>query len=416
VIKQSIRFSIFLALITFINVGIVYLIKSHSSVNAQTSDKKPLYWVDAMEPSIHYEGPGKSRMNMELTPVYGNEQEKNTTTISISPQLVNNLGVRTEVVKEEEIAERVKAYGYISLDENKITHLHSYADGWVRKLFVKASGEPVKKGQPLIGIYAPKLLIAQSELVLSLKMNDKDSIELTRGKLRALNVTEDQIDEITREKHIDQLILMLSPRDGVIEALEIREGMYVTPQTTVLSIVDPSTLWVNLEIFPSDASKIKAGQDVEIALTGEHETPILGKINYIYPQIDPQTKTLRARVLIENPEGILKAGQLVSGVITVGSKKAITIDKQGIIYGSKTNRVIVMKENGQFEPKLITLGLEDGARVEVTYGLKAKERVVTSGQFLIDSEADLKGALERLSPPTASIPVEHHHHAGMKMP
>lgn len=403
-------------LIGLIVIGVIFLAlypKSYFNPTQPVADKKVLYWIDPMEPQIHYDKPGKSRMGMDVVPVYAEEEMKSGSSLTIAPQLVNNLGVRAAVAKEETITQKITAYGYITFDETKITHLHSYAEGWIKKLFVKAVGEPVKKGQPLIGIFAPKIQLAQSELILSLKFHDKASLENTRTKLRSLNVSEDQIDEIEKDKHIDQLALMLAPHDGVIETLDVREGMGVKPEMTLLGVVDTSTMWVNLEVFPQDGPKLKVGQAVSFSLGGE--TPMQGTVNYIYPQIDPQTRTFRVRVVVDNPNGLLKSQQFTNGEIIVESKKAITIPKEAVIYGEKTNRVVVQKEVNQFEPRIITLGLHDRGFVEVLSGLKAGEKVITSGQFLIDSEANLKGALERLTPPQETN-KEHHHTHGMKMP
>lgn len=403
--------------ILLINLIIWYLYAQYNkNITSSTSPATttPLYWIDPMEPAVHYPGPGKSRMGMDLVAIYPNTTGADkSNTIVISPNVINNIGIKTEVARKEKIMHTVEAYGYITFDETKVSHIHTYANGWVRKLYVKATGDIIKKNQPLFGLYSPTLIQTKEEFALSLSKDNKELTELARNRLRALNISQEQIEEIEALKDINPLTLTLSPHDGILATLEIREGMYVTPENTIMSIVDPSVMWIILEVFPKDANYLAVDQDVTITIPGSPEVYLKKKIAFIYPQLDPQTKTIRVRIPIDNPENKLKAQQLVKGTIALTMpKEAITIDNQAIIYGQDTYRVIVMHKNGEFEPRIITIGLQNNNRVEVTSGVAENELVVTSGQFLLDSEASLQGLLNRMIlnrqqfPPKVTMPAE----------
>jgi Cu(I)/Ag(I) efflux system membrane fusion protein len=382
--------------------GVVLLIGvviGRYTLKDNSPEKKPMYWIDSMEPQIHYPGPGKSRMGMELTPVYPEESMVNDTsgTLRISPTVVNNLGVRTAVVSKGTLSRDIETVGYVEPNENKISHIHTYAEGWVHKLVVKAEGEPIKKGQLLLQIYSPQLVGAQEEFLIALQSKNKPLIDASYKRLRALNISESQIVKISQSLKSDRLVDVYAPRDGIISMLSIREGMYVMPQTEIMNLVDLSNVWLIAQVFEDQAAWVKVGDVLEARLPAYPGKVLKGEVEYVYPQVDPVTRTLKARFRFNNPEGLLRPN-MYANIKLFGKSKpnVITIPIEALIRTSKGDRVVVSTEEGHFDVRPVTIGIESNGQVEVLSGLKTGEKVVISGQFLIDSESNLKSSFERL--------------------
>lgn len=386
-----------LGIILAITVGIVIgRYSSHSPI----PEKKPLYWIDAMEPAVHYPGPGKSHMGMELVPVYPDDQKSDPSSVRIAPAVINNLGVRTVTVKQGELARRIEAVGYVEPNENKISHIHSYADGWIKKMFVYTVGEFVKKDQILFQIYSPILVNAQEEYLVALKNKDLELAEAAIKKLQALHVSESQIQQLKTTKKSAQLIDIVSSQEGVITALNVREGMRISPEIELMSLVDLSSIWMIAQLFEKQANWVKVGEKAEAKLAAFPDKIWQGEIEYIYPQVDPVTRALKVRFRFNNPESILKPN-MYANVIFFGEPKlnVLSIPTEALIRSSQGNRIIVSLGNGHFQVRSVTTGIESGEQIEILSGLRAGEQVVISGQFLIDSEANLKAGLERIETP-----------------
>lgn len=369
-------------------------------------EKKPLYWIDPMEPQIHYPGPGKSRMGMELVPVYpeGEQAKDEKGVIRISPIVVNNLGVRTAPVVKGTLSRRIETVGYIEPNENKISHIHTYADGWVKNLMVKAVGEPVKKGQLLLQLYSPMLVNAQEEYLIALESKNQNLLEASHKKLLAFRISEQQIRTLKATRKASQLVDIYAPQDGIIEALNIREGMRVTPETEIMSLVDLSSIWIIAQIYEDQADWIKIGQTAEARLSAFPGKVWKGEVEYIYPRLDPITRTLRVRFRFDNLDWILKPNMYTSITILAEPKQnVLSIPLEALIRNSQGDRVIVALGKGRFQVRPVVIGIESGDRVEILSGLKPGELVVTSGQFLIDSEANLKASLQRLETSTEKV-------------
>lgn len=389
--KIPIMMLVLLALVAGVIIG------RHSGFST-SSEKKPMYWIDTMEPAIHYPGPGKSRMGMELVPVYPEGQEGDQSGVRISPAVINNLGVRTTPVIQGELARRVEAVGYVEPNENKISHIHSYADGWVRKLFATTVGELVKKDQVLLQLYSPILVNAQEEYLIALGSGDKGLADASIKKLQALHLSSEQIQRLKTSKKSSQLIDIVSPQEGVLTELNVREGMRVTPETEMMSLVDLSSIWMIAQVFEDQANWVKVGEQAESRLSAFPDKTWKGIVEYVYPQVDPATRTLKVRFRFDNPDGILKPNMYANiSLFAEPKQNVLSIPLEALIRSSQGNRVIVSLGNGRFEVRPVTTGMESGDQVEILSGLNAGERVVASGQFLIDSEANLKAGLERVS-------------------
>ncbi|KTD30966.1 copper/silver efflux system, membrane fusion protein [Legionella moravica] len=364
-----------------------------------TAQKQPLYWIDPMEPQVHYSRPGKSHMGMELVPVFGDEsKDTNETGISISPTVVNNLGVRTAQVVEGPLSRHIETVGYVTPNESEITHIHTYANGWIKKLCVKAVGDVVKSHQVVMQMYSPQLINAQEEFLIALDSHNKSLIDASYKKLQTFHISEEQIQQLKIKRQANQLIDIYSHQGGVVVDLNVREGMYVTPDTEMMNIVDLSNVWIIAEVFEEEANSVQIGESAVAILPAFPGTSWKGQVEYIYPQIDPITRTLKVRFLFSNPHTLLKPNMYATVSLNVNPKpKVLSIPIEALIRSSKEDRVIVSLGQGRFQVRQINVGIESDGRIEVLSGLKVGERVVTSGQFLIDSESNLQADLGRLN-------------------
>lgn len=381
---------------------IIGIVIGRYSGHSSSAEKKPMYWVDSMEPMIHYPGPGKSRMGMELTPVYPEEgQEADQSIVRISPTLVNNLGVRIVPVVQGTLSKRIETVGYVEPNENKISHIHTYADGWVKKLFVKTVGDVVQEGQVVLQIYSPILVNAQEEYLIALGSGDQSLTDASIKKMQALHISEQQIQQLKTTKRSSQLIDIYPRQNGVVTALSVREGMHVTPDTEMMSIVDLSSIWMIAEIYENQANLVKVGEVAEAKLTAFPGKVWSGEVEYIYPQVDSTTRTLKLRFRFANPDGILKPNMYANISLFADPKlNVLNIPLEALIRSSEGDRVIVSLGDGRFQARAVTVGMESGNNIEILSGLKVGELVVASGQFLIDSETNLKTGLERLDTST----------------
>ncbi|HAU1249886.1 TPA: efflux RND transporter periplasmic adaptor subunit [Legionella pneumophila] len=370
-----------------------------NNTTVSQKNKKPIYWVDAMEPTIHYPGPGTSRMGMELTPVYADERQ-NDATVLISPAVINNLGIRLAPVVQTDLAKTIDTVGYVEPNENQIGHIHTYADGWVKNLVVKTVGETVKKGQLLLQYYSPQLVTAQEEYLIALESKNPVLINASYKKLQALHISEQQIQEIKITRKANQLVAIYAPQEGIVAQLNIREGMRVTPDTEIMSLVDLASVWMIAQIFEEQANWVHIGDCATAKISAVPQKQWKGAVEYIYPQLDPTTRTVKVRFRFENPDNQLKPNMYVSIIILTKPKaNVLNIPLEALIRSSQGDRVIVALGQDRFEIRAVTVGMESQNQVEIISGLKRGEQVVISGQFLLDSESNLKAGLERLQTP-----------------
>ncbi len=395
--KQRLPFFIFIACILIVVIGLAfYLKKGHSLPQVQS---KPLYWIDPMEPQVHYPGPGKSHMGMELVPVY--PQADNPNTIHISPAVVQNLGIQTTSVVNSALPRRINTVGYIQSNEDNISHIHSYVDGWLRKLAVKAIGEPVHTGQLLFQLYSPTLVAAQSDYLLALNSNNTVLQNAAHQQLLALQISEQQIQQLRQTHQVNQLINIYAPQNGVIIALDVREGMRVTPDMDIMSLSDLATVWMMAEVDEAQATWVKIGAPVEAHMVAFPGKIWRGRVDYVYPTMNATTRTLPVRIQFDNPNLELKPNMYADVAILIESnQKVLNIPLSALIRGNQHDRVILYLGEGRFQVRSIKTGLESGDRVEIISGLAVGDKVVTSGQFLLDSEANLNAGLQRLQTPT----------------
>lgn len=369
------------------------LIKKEAEVK---KEKKLLYWVAPMDANYRRDEPGKSPMGMDLVPVYDDGEDGST--VKISPTVENNMGVRTALVKKDKLWRRIDTVGYVDFDENKISHLHLRTKGWIEKLYVKSEGERVKKGQLLFEVYAPELVNAQEEYLQALRSGHKGLSSASGERLIALGISPSQINQLNKKRKAKQYVKVYAKQDGIIAKLNIREGMFVMPTKLVMSLADLSSVWLLAEVFESQADWVKVGQASEVTLSYLPGRVWEGDVEYIYPSLDPKTRTLKVRLRFDNADEALKPNMFADVTIYGGAKREVTIiPREALIRTGNDERVIISIGEGRFQPREVTAGIESGESIEIIKGLSVGDKIVTSGQFLIDSEASLKASIARMS-------------------
>ncbi len=374
-------------------------------------EKKILYWVAPMDPNYRRDKPGKSPMGMDLVPVYADEAGEDSIeggpVVKIAPAVVNNLGVRTAPVERGPLWRRIGAVGYIAFDENRISHIHLRTDGWIERLRVKAEGERVKKGQLLFELYSPELVNAQEEFIQALASGNQGLIRASRNRLRALGVAESQIKKLGATREVVQWIRTYAPQSGIVSALNVREGMHVEPATVVMSLVDLSSIWLLAEVFERQADWVEVGQSAEASLAYLPGKVWEGQVDFVYPELDPVTRTLKVRLRFDNPEEALKPNMYAQVAVYAGPKRAVlSLPREALIRSSRGDRVVMALGEGRFQVRDVVAGIESGDWVEIVSGLAEGEEVVVSSQFLIDSESSVKASFTRMQEPETQAPAE----------
>ncbi len=363
---------------------------------AEEKEKKILYWVAPMDATYRRDEPGKSPMGMDLVAVYDDGGDGST--VKISPAVENNMGVRTAVVNRDKLWRRIDTVGYVDFDENKISHLHLRTKGWIEKLYVKSEGERVKKGQLLFEVYAPELVNAQEEYLQAVRSNNRGLTAASRERLIALGISGSQIDRLNKSRRVKQYVKIYAKQNGIIAKLNIREGMFVMPSKQVMSLADLSSVWLLAEVFESQTDWVKVGQSAEVTLSYLPGREWEGTVEYIYPSLDPKTRTLKVRLRFDNKDESLKPNMFAKVAIYGGAKREVLIiPREALIRTGNDQRVIISIGKGRFQARNVVAGIESGEFIEIVKGLKEGDNVVTSGQFLIDSEASLKASIARMS-------------------
>ena len=363
-----------------------------------TAKKEPLYWVAPMDPNYKRDKPGKSPMGMDLIPVYeeaGDDQEIGT--VTISPDVVNNLGVRTAPVTRGQMDVSVNTVGYVQYDEDRLIHIHPRVEGWIEKLYVKASGDPVEQGAPLYALYSPTLVNAQEELLLALKRNNATLIDAAKERLASLQVPESEINRLKKSGKVSQTITITAPQSGVLDNLMAREGMFVKPGMEIMAIGQLDHIWVIGEVFERQASLVQVGDQVQMHLGYLPGREWQGQVDYVYPSLNTTTRTAQVRVHFHNPDGYLKPGMFAQMRIEAAPMDdTLLIPREALIRTGSQSRVVLAKDEGRFKSVAVRVGHITDDQAEIMSGLDEGDRIVTSAQFLIDSESSKTSDFRRM--------------------
>ena len=371
-------------------------------------DRKINHWRAPMNPNYTSQEPGKGPMGMALVPVYDDEMGGS---VIINPTMVQNIGVKTEVVKKRSLSREIRTIGRLTYDERLIHHIHTKYGGWIEKLYVDFTGQEVNESDPLLEIYSPELVTTQEELILALKYQEslKDSVfpEISRGakrlvdstlkRLQLFDVPEHQITALIKNKKVNKAMHVHSPIKGVVVKKNALHGMFVKPGMNLYMLADLSNIWVIVDIYEYEVPWVKLGQEAEMNLSYFPGKKFKGKVTFIDPVLDSKSRTLKARIEFANPKGELKPEMYAN--VTLKSKvavKKLVIPEEAVIYSGDKTLAIVQNPSGTFDSRELNLGVKTQGYVQVLKGLKKGEKVVTSSVFLIDSESRLKEALNKM--------------------
>ena len=383
--------------------------RRHIAAGIQAGDvdpatgKKILYYHDPMVPGNKFDKPAKSPfMDMMLVPVYA-DSEGDGSKVTVSPRTQQNLGVRTAAVTEGTLSPQVAAVGSIAFNERDQVIVQARASGYVERLHVRATLDRVAKGQALAELYVPEWIAAQEEFLSVRRMQGTDLAPLIDGarqRMRQVGMSDAQIALVDRSGRTQPRITLVAPIGGVVTELTAREGMTVAPGATMFRINGLSRVWANAEVPESQSALLRPGAKVQVSSPAVPGTRFEGKLQAILPEVNPTTRTLKARLELANPEGALVPGMFVQmQFVDMRAEKALLVPTEAIIQTGRRTVVMLAEQgdnSGRFRPVDVEIGIESGGQTEIKRGLRAGQRVVVSSQFLIDSEASLKGVEARL--------------------
>lgn len=374
-----------------------------------SAKKQPLYWVAPMDSNYRRDEPGLSPMGMDLVPVYAEEEGNNQDgpgAVTISPAVVNNLGVRTEKVQLKALQSEVNTVGYVQYNQDQLVHIHPRVEGWLETLFVKAAGDQVKQDEPLYTLYSPQLVNAQEEFLLAVNRNNTVLIRAAKARLKALNVSDGFVERLQTNKKVMQNITFYARQSGVVDELNVREGFYVKPGTSMMSIAQLDEVWVEAEVFERQAQLVEVGLPVTMTLDYIAGQSWRGKVDYIYPTLDAKNRTLRVRLRFNNQDHQLKPNMFAQvSIHAKAAEQQLIVPKEAVIRTGSQDRVVVALGEGRFKSVAVELGRSDSHNAVILAGIKADDEVVTSAQFLLDSESSKSSDFKRMQTPDISSTV-----------
>ena len=325
------------------------------------------------------------------------EGTSGTAEVRISPAVMNNLGVRSEPVVKGSLPRRGEVVGYVQFDERKVQQVRTRAEGWVEGLAVRAMGETVKAGQLLFTLYSPMLESAQQEYLDALKIGNAELIDASRARLRNLGLDAGTAARLDQSGRVAARVPFYAPIAGVITELEAREGAMLSPDMTALTITELGSLWVVAEVPEAQSAWVKPGIHAEVRFPSQPGEPIHGRVEYVYPELNMETRTLRARIVLDAPPQDVRPNMLATVSLTAGEGDAVLhIPRSALIRNGTRDRVVIALGGGRFASRTVVAGAEAGDRITIREGLQEGERVVVAAQFLLDSEANLGAGLDRL--------------------
>lgn len=399
--KKTITVSVTIAAGILVGIAIGRWSSSDTGLNVSSSgatQRDISYWVAPMDPNYRRDEPGKSPMGMDLMPVYADEVDGQPGVIAIDATMINNLGVRTATAQLGELSHLIETVGYVGYDEDTVQHVHTRVDGWIEKLATKATGDPVEKGQLLFELYSPTLVSAQGEYLAARRSNNQLLLSASRERLTALGIPDSEIRRLDREDKISQRVRVYAQSDGVITHLGVREGIYVTAATEIMSVADLDKIWVLAEVFERQAAWVREGQQAMVEFDYLPGKIWHGTVDYVYPELGPKTRTLKVRLRFDNEARTLRPNMFARVTIRGDSiGEVVHVPREALIRGGSVDRLVVSLGEGRFRAQPVDVGIESGDRVEIRAGVSAGDLIVTSGQFLIDSESNIAGALSRMS-------------------
>ena len=367
---------------------------------ATGDDRQVLYWYDPMTPGQKFDKPGKSPfMDMELVPKYAGEGAGGAPGVTVDPSATQNLGLRLAAARQGSLETRLEVTGSIDFNQRDVANVQARAGGFVRRTYRRAPGDVIPAGGPIVDLLIPEWAAAQTEFLSVLRLGNPAFTAAARQRLRLLGMPEATIASVERDGRPRNIVTISAPLGGVIQTLDVRPGMTVAAGQNLAQIVGLGTVWLNAAVPEARAGEIRLGQVATAELTGFPGEQLSGRIIGILPTANPDSRTLTVRIELNNRGGRLRPGMFARVRLGDSARSAILVPSEAVIRTGRRTLVMLAEEKGRYRPAEVRVGRESGGQTEILAGLAEGERVVASGQFLLDSEATLTGIEAR--------PIDH---------
>jgi Cu(I)/Ag(I) efflux system membrane fusion protein len=370
--------------------------------------RRILYYRNPMNPSVTSPVPMKDEMGMDYVPVYSDEGQAaglqgnvpGLTAVDITPERVQLIGVRTARVERSALGGRLDLVGFVTPDESRLRRVQIRVSGWIRQLYVNQTGVRVNAGQPLMSIYSPELFQSEQEYLIN-RDGNRAALDSTHGppdatgpdRLRLLGVPADEIQRLGREGKASTQLVLRSPVSGTVLERGVVEGEYVSADTPLLTLADLSRVWVIVDLYEMDMTRVHIGDPARFTTDGMPGRSFEGRIEFVYPTVSNETRTLKARLALANPEGALRPGMYGRVSVSARGVSALSVPAEAVVNAGEHTYVFVAHQGGHFEPRMVWTGMPEGDRVQILKGVSEGDTVVSSASFLIDSESRLKAAI-----------------------
>jgi Cu(I)/Ag(I) efflux system membrane fusion protein len=377
----------------------------------QSQERKLLYYRNPMNPAVTSPVPRKDEMGMDYVPVYAEAGGDDAGAIQLSATMVNNLAVRTVAARNGQLETSIQTVGTLAYDERGRIEVRVRAEGYVERLSVRAEGESVSRGQPLFAVFSPKLAAAQREYLHAIALGDPALVDASAGRLQALGLDAATVERLRATGKAAERVTYYAPEDGVVTMLGVREGALAEPGMSAMTVVPISRLWVVAEIPEADAARAREGATAMLSFPALPGQTVQARVLEVLPQLNEATRTLQARLELDNPGRRLAAGMLADVTIEgAGGGESLLVPTEAVIRTGRAERVIVALGEGRFVARAVTSGRESGEDIEIVSGLRPGEQVVVSGQFMIDSESQVRSSLRRYEDSQPSTDHAAHDH------
>jgi multidrug efflux pump subunit AcrA (membrane-fusion protein) len=372
-----------------------------------------LYWTDAMNPGNRYDKPGKAPDGMDLVPVYEEESPGASGSgvtgyapVKITQERLQMMGVTTEKARVMSLDQNIRTVGMITVDETRISHIHTKFEGYIEQIFVNYVGQQVSKGQPVFSFYAPDMVATQKEYILALQARDQweksgtgvrlpgiDLVEAARQRLALWDISPDQIARIEKTREPIRALMVYSPASGIVSAKTAFQGIKVMPSETLYDITDLSSVWVLADLYEINVPFVKIGDPATVSLSYDPGRVFKGRVSFINPSVDEKSRTVKVRIELANPSGLLKPDMYTDVVLGGQLGHGVAVPDSAVMGTGEREMVFIAKGDGLFEPREVKTGVKVRGFYEIKKGVKAGEDVVTGANFLLDSESKLKAAI-----------------------
>jgi len=386
-----------------------------AAANASRGERTILYWYDPMHPQYHSDKPGPAPdCGMEMVPLYADaavaQQNLPSGAVQISPYRQQLTGIRTAAASRRTLTREIRTVGIIQPDETRVHKVHVKFSGWVDKLFVNFTGQAVRVNDPILAIYSPDLVSTQAEYLLAWRgeqqlqgspfaeaaTNSQTLLDAARRRLLLWDITPQQIRALQEAGQPQTSVTLHSPASGYVTVKDVYEGLYVTPEMTLYTLTDLARVWVLIDVYESETPFVRIGTPVKLTLRSYPGEPMVGMVTYVYPYLDNQTRTNKVRVELDNRDLRLKPEMYASAEIQATLEEHVVVPRDAVLDSGTRQIVFVAAADGHFEPRTVRLGQRTDNDVEILEGVTAGEQVVVAANFMVDSESQLKAALEAM--------------------